>query len=251
MVELFSFSVPAADAAIVALVAILIGMSKTGVHGAGMIAVPLLASVFGGQLSSGVMLPMLCIADVMGVWYYHRHASWKQLSKLFPWAILGTILGTTVGDFITDEAFKIIMASIIGMSVVTMIWLERNRDAQIPHSIYFVMIAGVLGGFTSMVGNLAGSVMAVYLLSMRLPKNEFIGTSAWFFMVMNWIKIPFHVFWWETVSWNTFLLDLSLLPLIVLGAILGIFVVRQLAEKTYRWFIILMTIVAAVLMLLR
>ena len=231
------------------MVALCTGMAKTGVHGAGMLAVPLLANVFGGQLSSGIMLPMLVMADVLGVWYYHRHASWKHLRILFPWAALGVVLGTIVGKFIDDGIFKIIMAIIILVSVVVMLWLEKGHKEDIPHQKTFAATSGVLGGFTSMVGNLAGAVMAVYLLSMRLPKNVFIGTTAWFFLVINWFKVPFHVFSWNTIDLNTFLLDLTTLPFIIAGAFLGIVVVKKLSEKAYRLFIIIMTVIAALFML--
>jgi len=224
-------------------------MSKTGVHGAGMMAVPLLASVFGGQLSSGILLPMLCLADVFGVWYYHRHASWEHLKKLFPWAAVGTIAGTIVGGMINDEIFKIIMAIVILLSLGLMLWLEHHKE-DVPHYKWFAALTGTAGGFTSMVGNLAGSVMAVYFLSMRLPKNQFIGTTAWFFMVINWFKVPFHVFAWKTISFNTFFLNLITLPIIVLGAFVGIVIVKSIPERAYRWFIISMTLVAAVFMLI-
>lgn len=246
--SLFSYSFTPTQFAFFLVVALFIGMSKTGVHGIGMIAVPMLAVVFGGLVSSAVMLPMLCLADVMGVWYYHRHASWVHLKKLFPWAALGTIIGTVVGGMIDDQAFRLIMAIIILISVVIMIWLERGHKEDIPHYIWFAALCGVAAGFTSMIGNLAGSVMAVYLLSMRLPKNEFIGTSAWFFMVINWFKIPFHVFFWKSINWNTFLLDLTTLPIIALGAWLGVLIVTRLSDRMYRWFIITMTVIAAVFM---
>jgi uncharacterized membrane protein YfcA len=225
-------------------------MSKTGIHGTGMLAVPMLATVFGGQLSSGIMLPLLCLADVMGVWYYHRHASWPHLKKLFPWAALGTVLGTWAGAYMDDEAFKMIMAIIIVASVIIMIWLEKGHKEDIPDYYWFAALTGIAGGFTSMIGNLAGSVMAIYFLSMRLPKNSFIGTTAWFFMVINWFKIPFHVFAWHTITLDTFLLDLTTLPFIAIGAYLGIIIVKRLPDKTYRWFIITMTLIAAVLMLI-
>ena len=214
-----------------------------------MLAVPLLANVFGGQLSSGIMLPMLVMADVLGVWYYHRHASWKHLKILFPWAALGVVAGTVVGKYIDDGIFRIIMAVIILTSVVVMLWLERGHKEDIPHQKTFTVTTGILSGFTSMVGNLAGTVMAVYLLSMRLPKNVFIGTTAWFFLVVNWFKVPFHVFSWHTITLNSFLLNLITLPCIILGAYLGIVIVKKLSEKVYRWFIITMTIVAALFML--
>ncbi len=225
-------------------------MSKTGVHGAGMLAVPLLANVFGGQSSSGILLPMLVMADVLGVWYYHRHASWSHLKILFPWAALGVVVGTIVGKYINDEIFKIIMAVIILVSVVVMLWLERGHKEDVPHQKAFAITTGVLGGFTSMVGNLAGTVLAVYLLSIRLPKNVFIGTTAWFFMATNWFKVPFHIFVWNTITLNTFLFNLLAIPFIIVGAYFGIIIVKQLSERTYRWFIIFMTIIAAVFMLI-
>lgn len=224
-------------------------MSKTGVHGAGMLAVPLLAVVFGGQRSSGIMLPILCIADIMGVWYYHRHASWSHLKRLFPWAAAGTLLGSLVGASIDDHLFKLIMAIIIILSVVIMIWLQRHKE-DIPDNYGFAASTGVIGGFTSMIGNLAGSVMSVYFLAMRLPKNTFIGTGAWFFLAMNLFKVPFHVFSWKTITIQSFLLDLTALPVIGLGAYLGIIIIKNITEKTYRWFIITMTLLAACLMLL-
>lgn len=232
------------------LVAVLIGMSKTGIHGAGMMAVPMLAVVFGGQLSSGILLPILCIADVMGVWYYHRHASWYHLRKLFPWAAVGTVLGTVVGGAIDDQAFRLVMAIIILVSVFIMIWLERGRREEVPDSKWFASLTGVAGGFTSMIGNLATSVVAIYFLTMRLPKNAFIGTTAWFFLVINWFKVPFHVFGWKTITWNTLFLDLATLPFIAVGAFLGIVIVKRIRDNAYRWFIIAMTVIAAMFMVL-
>ncbi len=251
MISLFSFQLSYSEFAIVLSVALLTGMAKTGVHGAGMLSVPLLAQVFGGQLSSGILLPMLLLADVLGVWYYHRHASWQHLKILFPWAALGVMVGTITGSYINDHIFKIVMSATIALSVIIMLWLERlGTDDKIPKRRSFAIGTGIAGGFTSMVGNLAGSVMSVYLLSVRLPKNAFIGTTAWFFLVINWFKVPFHVFAWHTIGWNTFWFDLLMLPLIVLGAWLGISIVKALTETMYRWFIIVMTLIAAAGMIL-
>lgn len=251
MFTLFSFNLTYTEIIIVLCVALLTGMAKTGVHGAGMLSVPLLANVFGGQLSSGIMLPMLVMADLFGVWYYHRHASWQYLRILFPWAAVGVIAGTLAGSYINDHIFKMVMAGTIVLSVIIMLWLERlGTSDKIPKRKPFAIATGITGGFTSMVGNLAGSVMSVYLLSIRLPKNAFIGTTAWFFLVVNWFKVPFHVFAWHTITLNTVWFDLAMLPLIGLGAWLGISIVKALSETLYRWFIIVMTLIAAIGMLL-
>jgi uncharacterized membrane protein YfcA len=236
---------------ILALVSLLLGMAKTGVHGAGMLSVPLLAIVFGGKSSSGLMLPMLLVADVFGVFYYHRHASFQQLKILFPWAALGIIAGSVAGNYIDDGVFRVIMAATIFSSLAIMIWMELGGREKIPDSIYLGMLAGFLGGFTSMIGNLAGTVMAVYFLSMRLPKNNFIGTTAWFFMVMNWFKVPFHIWMWHTINRDSWVTALVLTPVILMGAFAGIGLVKKMSDKTYRWFIVGMTLVAAVVMVLR
>lgn len=249
MVNLFSFQFTIPELLLFLTVGMLTGMAKTGVHGAGMLSVPLLALIFGPQKSSGVMLPVLVLADLLGVWYYHRHASFTHLKLLFPWAAAGVVLGTIVGSYIDDQLFRVIMATVIFASVAIMIWLERGHREHVPHNRVFGATSGILGGFTSMVGNLAGTVMAVYFLSMRLPKNVYIGTTAWFFMVTNWFKLPFHVFAWHTIDLNTCLLGLTALPAIVLGAFLGIEIVKVLSEKMYRWFIIGMTLVATLFML--
>ncbi len=250
MITTFSFHLSYFHLIALGAVALFTGMAKTGVHGAGMMSVPMLAATFGGQLSSGIMLPMLCIADIFGVIYYHRHASWKHLKKLFPWAAIGVVMGTVIGEYVNDDLFKVIMAIIILFSVAIMIWLEQGHKKDIPDYLWFSRVTGTAGGFTSMVGNLAGSVMAIYLLSMRLPKNVYIGTTAWFFMVINWFKVPFHVFAWHTISTNTFLLNLLTIPIILLGAFLGVKIVKVLSEKIYRWFIIGMTLMAAIYMLI-
>jgi len=248
-VDFFSYQLSGSQVAVFFVVALFIGMAKTGVQGAGMLSVPLLATVFGGQVSTGILLPILCIADILGILYYHRHASFDHLRKLFFWVALGTLAGTLVGDYIDDKAFKIFMGIAIIVSVSLMIWLERGKPKSLPDNIWFSALVGLIAGFTSMVGNLAGPMMAVYFLSMRLPKNEFIGTSAWFFLVLNFFKIPFHVFAWKTITWDIFWMDLITIPVIILGAFIGVMIVRNLSDKVYRWFIIVMTLVAGLFML--
>jgi len=250
MLELFSYSLSAQQTAILILVAILIGMAKTGISGAGMIAVPLIAIGFGGKASTGMLLTILIFADFFGVWHFHRHANWQHLRRLLPFAVIGVILGTIIGNAISDELFKIIMAIIIFASLAIMLWQERNTNPFVPTSNWFVSTIGILGGFTTMVGNLAGPVMALYLLAMRFPKNQFIGTAAWFFLVINLIKVPFHVFAWNTITINSFMLTAMLIPAVGAGAYIGIWVVGKINEKLYRWFIIFMTAVAALAMLI-
>lgn len=225
-------------------------MAKTGVSGTTMLSVPIMALIFGGKVSSGLMLPMLIMADLFAVKYYHRHANWNYLIKLFPSAAVGVVIATFIGNNIDDELFKLIMGAIIFFSLAIMLWMETANKDKIPDYLWFAILMGTLGGITTMIGNLAGSVMALYLLSMRLPKNEFIGTAAWFFLVINVFKVPFHVYSWETITFDSFLLNLVGLPFIALGAFCGFKIVQRISDKNYRWFVIAMTAIAAIYMVI-
>ncbi len=240
----------AMDWAVLAAVAFMVGLAKAGIHGTTLLSVPLLALLFGGKQSSGLMLPMLLTADLFAVHYYHRHANWHYLFKLFPSAAIGVLLGTWVGDKIDDGLFMQIMAVTVFVCILLMLWLERNKS-KIPDYTWFAILMGMLGGFTTMVGNLAGTFMAVYLLSMRLPKNVFIGTAAWFFLIINLFKLPFHIFVWESISVNTLTVNLWVLPLIIIGVYTGISLVKLISDAQYRYFVMAMTIIAAIPLLFR
>lgn len=230
----------------VVLCALFIGMAKTGVSGLGMLVVPILASIFGGKLSTGILLPMLSIADVFAVYYYHRHAEWHYVLKLMPATAVGIFIGLYVGQIIDDAQFKALIAVLTMAGLAIMIWMERKGSStMIPNNWVFASMAGLIGGFSTMIGNAAGPVMTVYFLAMMLPKNGFIGTQAWFFLIVNLFKMPFQILVWDNISLNTFLLDLSLLPVILLGAVLGIKIVKIIPEKPYRVFIIISTALAA------
>ncbi|MBU2914484.1 MULTISPECIES: sulfite exporter TauE/SafE family protein [Reichenbachiella] len=250
MVELFGYTLSYSALASFCVVGILVGMSKTGVAGVSKLAVPLLAVAFGGKESSGLMLPVLIMADFIGVKYYHRHAETKYLWKLLPWTIIGVLAGTYFGQQIDDKTFRIIMGVIIFLSLIVMLWMERTNKEKIPDYLWFAALMGIVAGFTTMVGNLAGSAMALYLLSMRLPKNQYIGTAAWFFICVNVFKVPFHIWVWETITWHSFLLDLTLIPFIAIGAFVGIKIIKKISDQYFRWFVILMTTVAAIFMIL-
>ncbi|MBK9013121.1 MAG: sulfite exporter TauE/SafE family protein [Saprospiraceae bacterium] len=228
--------------------ALAIGLSKTGLSGLGTMFVPIMAHVFGGKASSGIVLPMLVMADVFAVVYYRRHADWPVLMKLLPWAFVGIVIGTFTSQQIDDEVFKQIMGVIIVVSVAVMIWQETRTEYLIPSHWAFAALMGLAAGYTTMVGNLAGAVTALYLLSMRLPKNNFIGTGAWFYLAINVFKLPFHIFSWKTVTWESFKLDLAVFPVIAAGALLGIVITRYLSEALYRKFIIGMTLATVLLL---
>ena len=237
---------------IVLLCGFMIGIAKTGLSGAGLAVVPLMAFVFGGKPSTGLLLPILIMADIFAVKYYNRHAQWTHIWKLLPWAFLGVVIGVLTGKYISDMLFNQALSFLVILGVVLMIWQDvRGDKLSIPNHWIFAVLMGLLGGFSTMIGNAAGSVMAIYLLAMRLPKNHFIGTGAWFFLIINVFKVPFHVFSWHTITWQTFLFDLLILPAILLGVFTGIKVVKRIPEKLFKILIIVTIIITAVFILIK
>jgi uncharacterized membrane protein YfcA len=231
--------------------AFLIGMAKAGVKGLGMFIVPAMAAAFGGKVSVGLVLPLLSMADVFAVSYYRRDAEWKYIWRLLPAAAVGVLLGMWVGEVVDDAYFTDMIAVIIIGSLVLLILQQNTRFSNIMAGHWWVgTVFGAIGGFTTMIGNAAGPVMAVYLLSTRIPKNSFIGTTAWFFLVINLFKFPFHIWVWETITWESFLLDLTGLPAIALGIFVGIRVVKLIPEQAFRYFIIVMTAIVSLRLLL-
>ncbi len=234
---------------ILSICAVLIGMGKTGLSGTGMLVVPIMAAVFGGKPSAGLVLPMLCIADLFAVVYYHRHADWKHILKLLPWTIVGLIAALLMGSGISDHTFKVMIGIMILLSLAVMIWQDYfKKSNEIPTSTWFSGLFGFGAGFSTMIGNAAGPLMAIYLLSARLPKNAYIGTGAWFFLIVNYTKVPLQIVFWKNITFHTLTLNFLMIPAIAVGAFLGFKLVKIIPEKAYRIFILVSTAVSAVFM---
>ena len=232
-------------------VGIVIGMSKTGFYGMTLFFIPLMALAFGSRASTGIILPMLCVGDIFAVAWYRRHAQTGYLLKLFPTALIGMTAGVAVGGYISDNAFRIMLGCIILSLLALMIFQDFHKNENLyPKSWWFPVIAGLFAGFTTMVGNTAGVVMSIYLLSMRLPKNAFIGTTAWFFMIINILKIPLQIFFWDNITPATLSFNLFMIPAIAAGAFMGYRLTGIIPEKIYRIFIMAVTALGALMLLL-
>ncbi|WP_242157061.1 sulfite exporter TauE/SafE family protein [Aestuariivivens sediminis] len=229
----------------------LLGLSKAGVKGIGIIIVIILAFVFGEKASTGVLLPMLIAADIFAVVYYNRHTQWVYIKKLLPWMVVGVLVGVWVGNDISEVIFKRIMALIIIGSVLIMAFTEKRKTLVLPKHIAFSGTTGFLAGFTTMIGNLAGPISNIYFLATRLPKNEFIGTAAWLFFIINVFKLPFHFFVWHTVSKESLILNATLIPVVIFGFFIGAAVVKLISNLNYRRFILFVTALGGILMLFR
>ena len=128
-----------------------------------------------------------------------------------------------------------------------MFWWDQRKSKQVPKHLAFAGVMGLTAGFTTMVGNLAGSFANIFFLAMQLPKNAFIGTTAWLFLIINLFKVPFHVFSWGTITWDTLKVDAVLVLPILLGLWVGIKVLKKVNDKFFRRFILVMTGIGAII----
>ncbi|MCB4807459.1 sulfite exporter TauE/SafE family protein [Tamlana sp. 62-3] len=229
----------------------ILGVSKAGLKGISIFIVIIMAFVFGEKASTGVLLPMLIIADILAVTYYNQHANWSIIKKLIPWMIVGVLVGVWVGNDISEMVFKRLMAIIVLISVGIMLFTERLQTNNMPNNKFFSAIMGFLTGFTTMVGNLAGPISNVYFLAIRFKKNEFIGTAAWLFFLINLFKLPFHIFVWETVTVKTLVLNSVLIPASIIGFFTGAYIVKLISNVNYRKFILIITAIAGILLFIR
>ena len=235
----------------ISVAALSIGMSKTGVQGIMLMIVPLMAMAFGAKESTGVILRLLCMADIIAVAYYKRIADWKVVAQLLPTAILGFFLAIGVDNMIPNGQFRQLMGWTLMLALVVMIWSEIfGKENRWMKKWWYAAIFGLLGGFTTMIGNAAGPVMSVYLLSMRKEKMEYIGINAWFFLVVNLLKVPLQAFVWDNITWDSLQLNLVMLPVIGIGSLIGIRIVKLLPEKIFRRFIQIVTILSVILMII-
>ena len=226
-----------------------IGMSKAGLTGLTLMFIPLMALSFGGKASTGILLPMLCVGDIFAVAWYRRHAEWRYLLKLLPSAVVGIGVGVAVGGGLSDDSFRLLLGGIIMVLLGMMIWQDvYKKETHYPQAWWFAVLAGLAAGFTTMIGNAAGAITSIYLLSMRLPKNAFIGTAAWFFLIVNLLKVPLQVIFWKNISMATLTFDAIMVPAIAVGAAIGIIAAGKIPEKAYRVFVMVMTGVAGVLL---
>jgi len=233
------------------IAAFILGLAKSGLKGMGIVIVTLMALVHGAKASTGILLPMLIFADIMAVSYYNRHTQWKYLRKFLPWMIFGVLVGVYVGKDLPEQIFKNGMAVIILISVVIMFAWERYDKSKVPDKLWFSGTMGFSAGFATMIGNLAGAFSNIFFLATRIPKNEFIGTAAWLYFIVNLFKLPFHIFSWETVNRASLMTDFYLLPGIVIGFLVGVKVVEKFKDHQYRKFILMMTAIGALVMLVK
>lgn len=240
--------------------AVLVGFAKTALGGVGLVSVALFASILPARQSTGALLPLLLVGDVVAVLVYRRHADWPALLRLVRSVMVGVVLGVAflavAGNTTVRKTIGVVLLLLVTVHLLEGRWLRRAaqeseladqrpqgglspRLPPVPAPVF-----GGLAGFTTMVANAGGPVMALYLLAARQDKLVFLGTSAWFFLVVNTAKVPFSVAL-GLLDQQALLLDAVLAPLVLLGAIVGLVVVRRIPQARFEQVVLALTVLAA------
>jgi uncharacterized membrane protein YfcA len=230
-----------------ALGAVLVGLSKTGIPGIGVLNVAIFALAFPARDSVGMVLIILICADLVAVRAYRNDVDWSQLRRLFPWAMAGVVAGSLALGRIDDVQLRRAIGAILLLLVGLQYARMRRPTLQPPPTRWFAPLAGVTAGFTTMVANAAGPVMMLYLLAMQLPKLVFVGTSAWYFFAMNLFKVPFSAAL-GLINPHSLLVAAWIAPFAMLGAAFGRPIVMRLNQQAFERLALLLTVVAGLVM---
>ncbi|MGW7619105.1 TSUP family transporter [Streptomyces antimycoticus] len=246
--------------AALAAASILVGFSKTAVSGANTVSLAIFAAVLPARESTGVLLPLLIVGDLLAVRTYRRHAHWGTLVRLFPAVAAGVVVGTVFLLWAGDAEVRTSIGAILLLMAGVTVWRRRaaaraeapattpgadGAGARLKAGSY-----GVLGGFTTMVANAGGPVMSLYLLSAGFRKLGFLGTSAWFFLIVNVAKVPFSV-GLGLIDGRSLLLDALLALFVLPGAYLGKACVDRINQRLFERLVIAATVLGGLQLLLR
>lgn len=243
--------------AALAFAALLVGFSKTAVSGANTVSLAIFAAVLPARASTGVLLPVLIAGDVLAVLTYRRHAHWPTLWRLFPAVAVGVVAGTLFLVWADDEIVRTSIGAILLLMAGVTVWRRRTAETEdepdsvaTPAGRVKARSYGVLGGFTTMVANAGGPVMSMYLLSAGFRKLGFLGTSAFFFLIVNVSKVPFSA-GLGLIDGHSLLLDAALVAFVVPGAFIGKWAVNRINQRLFEQLVIGATVVGGLQLLLR
>lgn len=239
--------------------AVLVGFAKCGIAGAGILMVPVMAHIFPPGESTGILLPMLIVGDVFAVAYYKKHAVWAHVLRALPWAVGGIVAGYLTLRWIKAQSgmdgLNATLRPMIGGIVLAVIvlgtWLQRRREGEglhVPSTWWFAAMIGLVGGFSTMAANAAGPVFVIYFLALQLPKEGFLGTSGWTFLILNTFKLPFS-YSLGFIREETLLYGAKMIPAIALGAVIGILTIKAIPQKAFTAAVKILTAIAALKLL--
>jgi uncharacterized protein len=231
----------------------MVGVSKAGITGLSILSIALFNHVFpSSKQASGLVLPLLIFGDFVAVFSYRKHTQWHYLWRLFPWTAVGVVLGYFTLGRVSDHTARIMVGWIIVCLAALSYWRRYvSAPSDKTPDFHWSVGAGIgmTAGFITLVANAAGPLMAIYLVAMRLPKMEYVGTAAVFFMLLNLFKVPFMVDL-GLITTQSFGFNLALAPAVLLGALAGRWLLIRVNQNMFEQLVLLLSAVGGILLIL-
>lgn len=215
------------------LAVLILGLSKGGFAGIGMVSMPLLSLIIPPGVAAGIILPVLLFQDAISVFAYRRSFDKANLRLLLPAGAIGILVGALMVSSIDQSIFELVLGTVSLVFGIERLFRYLGGPPK-PHKSNRVVgvICGVLAGFTSMIAHAGVPPFQFYVLPQRLPRDVFIGTSVMFYAVVNLIKLPFFLSLGQ-IDTTTLKISAALFPVAFLSVLLGIWLVRRISNDRY------------------
>lgn len=226
---------------------LLFGIAKGGFGGGlGVASVPLMSLVMSPVQAAGILLPILCLMDLISLWAYRGKWIWPELRSLVPASLIGIGIGTLSFGFLSANTVKLIVG-LVALLFIAHYWFihrHRNENTQNPISMSYGVLGGAAAGFTSFIAHAGGPPISMYLLRRPLNRTEFVATTVVFFAVVNYVKlVPYG--WLGQLSSDNLYASLILAPLAPIGVGLGVWLHKRVSDRIFFRFVYFMLFIVA------
>ncbi len=214
---------------------LLFGISKGGFGGGlGTLAVPLMTLTVSPLQAAAILLPILCLMDLVSLWAYRNRWVWQELRVLLPASLLGIGIGTLLFEYMSANVIRLIVGS-VAVSFTLHFWITRDRRRRVglpdfPRSAGTV--GGAVAGFTSFIAHAGGPPINMYLLRRPLNRTDFVATTVLFFAVVNYVKLVPYA-WLGQLDADNLVTSAVLAPLAPIGVLIGVYLHKRVSDRLF------------------
>ncbi len=211
------------------------GIAKGGFgSGLGVLAVPLMAMVVEPVKAAAILLPILCVMDLIGLWAYRGKWVWPELRILLPAASVGIVAGTLMFEYMSPARLRLLLG-VVAVSFTLHHWLQ-SRLSRVSGQKLFGPVVGIgaatVAGFTSFIAHSGGPPITMYLLRRGIDRTQFVATTVVFFAVVNYVKIAPYA-WLGQFDDSNLMTALVLAPLAPVGMGMGIWLHNRVTDRFF------------------
>jgi uncharacterized membrane protein YfcA len=211
---------------------LLLGISKSGFGvGFGALAVPLMALTVPVPQAAAILLPVLLVADVLGLASLLKDRDRDLVRLLLPAGLLGIVAGTLSFGLLSAKAVAGVVGAISLVFLALRVLVPPSADAA-PPPRWLGRVLALVSGFTSFVAHAGGPPLAFYVLPLKLRPVVFAATTSVFFAAINLAKwVPYA--WLGLIDTRNMLTSAVLLPVTPLGVWVGLRFVRRVPQALF------------------